>query len=164
MNAVTNAGPLIHLSWIDHLDLLPALFAEVLAPLAVQNEVLRASPDILGVLALQEAFASDWLKVQVVADSSAVATLRNDLDPGESEAIVLMRETRADVLLLDERRARALAQREGLPLIGTIGILRAARNGALIPAVTPLLEDLRRRGFRVSTDLVEQIRREEASL
>jgi|GEM_PF-6607568 len=44
MKSVTNTGPLIHLSWIDHLDLLPALFAEVMAPLAVQNEVLRASP------------------------------------------------------------------------------------------------------------------------
>lgn len=162
MNAVTNAGPLIHLSWIDHLDLLPALFAEVLAPLAVQNEVLRASPDTPGMLALQEVFASDWLKVQVVADSSAVATLRNDLDPGESEAIVLMRETRADLLLLDERRARALAQRAGLPITGTIGILRMARERGLIPAVTPLLENLRRRGFRVGTELVEQIRREEA--
>lgn len=119
MKAVTNAGPLIHLS---------------------------------------------WLNVQAIADSSAMTQLMVDLDRGESEAIVLMRETRADILLLDERRARELAQREGLPIIGTIGILRTARNRALIPAVTPLLEDLRRRGFRVSTDLVEQIRREEASL
>jgi predicted nucleic acid-binding protein len=162
VKAVTNAGPLIHLSWIDHLDLLPALFAAVLAPLAVQNEVLRASPDVPGVLALREAFASDWLTVQAVADSSAVATLRSDLDPGEAEAIVLMRETWVDLLLLDERRARALAQLQGLPITGTIGILRMARNRGLIPAVTPLLEDLRRRGFRVSTELVEQIRREEA--
>jgi predicted nucleic acid-binding protein len=133
VKAVTNAGPLIHLSWIDHLHLLPALFAEVFAPLAVQNEVLRASPDVPGVLALREAFASDWLNVQAIADSSAMTQLMVDLDRGEAEAIVLMRETSADLLLLDERRARALAQREGLPITGTIGILRTARNRGLVP-------------------------------
>jgi len=29
MRAVANAGPLIHLSWIDQLDLVPALFEGV---------------------------------------------------------------------------------------------------------------------------------------
>lgn|GEM_PF-5584417 len=76
---------------------------------------------------------------------------------------MLMCETRADILLLDERSVRVLAQRDGLPITGTIGILRTARTGGLIPAVTPLLEDLRRRGFRITTELVEQIRHEEAS-
>ena len=68
MRAVTNAGPLIHLSWIGHLNLLPAVFAEVLVPPAVQDEVLRADSDVLGLVALREAFAADWLKVRPVAD------------------------------------------------------------------------------------------------
>ncbi len=63
MRAVANAGPLIHLSWIDELDLLPALFEEFLVPLAVRDEVLRASPDVPGVPALGAAFTSDWLTV-----------------------------------------------------------------------------------------------------
>ncbi len=163
MRAVTNAGPLIHLSWIGHLNLLPAAFEEVLVPPAVQEEVLRASSDVLGLVALREAFAADWLKVRAVADSAAVATLRTDLDRGESEAIVLMREVGADLLLLDDRRARTAAQRQGLPLTGLIGILRLARDRELIPAVMPLVDELRRNGFRISTDIVEQIRREEAT-
>lgn len=59
MRAVANAGPLIHLSWIGRLDLLPALFDEVLVPLAVQDEVLHAGPDVLGLAALRAAFATD---------------------------------------------------------------------------------------------------------
>jgi uncharacterized protein len=98
-----------------------------------------------------------------VADRSAVTFLTADLDLGESEAIVLMHEVAADLLLLDERRGRELAEGQGLPIMGTIGILRTARNRELIPAVTPLLEELRRREFRVSAQLVEQIRREEAA-
>ncbi|MBI4306814.1 MAG: hypothetical protein HY678_10895 [Chloroflexi bacterium] len=35
MRAVTDAGPLIHLSWLDRLDLFHLLFDEVIAPAAV---------------------------------------------------------------------------------------------------------------------------------
>lgn len=163
MRAVTNSGSLIHLSWIGHLSLLPALFEEVLVPQAVRDEVLRAEAGVRGLVALREAFAADWLEVRTVADPVAVAALQTDLDRGESEAIVLMREAGADLLLLDDRRARAAAQREGLPLIGTLGILRLARERGLIPAVLPFLDELRQHGFRISANLVEQIRREEAA-
>ncbi len=163
MRAVANAGPLIHLSWIDRLDLLPALFTDVLVPQAVQDEVLRAEASVRGLVALREAFAAGWLEVRAVADRAAVAALQTDLDRGESEAIVLMREAGADLLLLDDRRARAAAERQGLPLTGTLGILRLARERGLIPAALPLLDELRQHGFRIGADLVEQIRREEAA-
>lgn len=38
MRVVSNAGPIIHLSWIDRLSLLPQLFEEVLVPVAVRDE------------------------------------------------------------------------------------------------------------------------------
>jgi uncharacterized protein len=161
VRAVSNAGPIIHLSWIDRLDLLAALFEEVFVPVAVREEVLRAGPQVPGIQAIRDAFASGWLRVQPVLDSAAVLRLTAELDRGESEAIVLMRETQAGLLLLDERRARARAGREGLRLIGTIGILQQARDRGLVQAVTPLLGDLRRNGFRVSAELVEQVEREE---
>ena len=52
MRAVSNAGPIIHLSWIDLLDLLAALFEEVLVPVAVREEVLRAGPHVPGIQAI----------------------------------------------------------------------------------------------------------------
>ncbi len=87
-------GPLIHLPWIGHLNLLPDVFEEGLAPVAVQDEALRAGASVPGLLALREAFAVNWLKVRPVTDPGAVATVQTDLDRGESEAIVLMREAR----------------------------------------------------------------------
>lgn len=163
MRAVTNAGPLIHLSWIDQLDLLRTLFDELLAPLAVRDECLRAGPDVPGITAIRDAFAAGWLTVQPVADRTPVEALTAELDRGEAEAIVLMREVRADLLLLDERRARGRAQREGLPITGTIGVLRLARDRGLVSAVAPLLVELQRLGFRVGAELVAQVRREEAA-
>lgn len=88
MRAVTNAGPLIHLSWIGHLELLRILFDEVLVPRAVQEEVLRAGPGTLGLASLHQVFAANWLMIRSVADLVAVAALRTDLDRGESEATV----------------------------------------------------------------------------
>lgn len=133
-----------------------------MAPPAVRDEVLQPGPDIPGVAAIRDAFAAGWVAVRPVVDRAAVTRLLTELDRGEAEAIVLMREAGADVLLLDERRARTHAQQEGLPITGTIGVLRLARDRGLVPAVAPLLDELRRRGFRVGTDLVDRIVRKEA--
>jgi uncharacterized protein len=163
MRAVSNAGPIIHLSWIDHLNILPKLFDEILVPVAVRDELLQASPEVPGVLEIHAAFQAGWLTVRALADRTSAEQLRAELDPGEAEAITLTEELGADLLLLDDRRARAHAVGRGLPITGTIGILRKAREGGLIQAVSPLIEDLRRRGFRISVELVEEVRREEGT-
>lgn len=162
MRVVSNSGPLIHLSWIDYLNLLPALFAEVLVPPAVHREVMCADPNVPGVTALRAAFAAGWLRVRAVGHAAAVARLAEALDAGEAEALALAIEARADLLLVDERRGRLHAQREGMPITGTIGVLRLARERGLLPSVTPLLRQLRGQGFRVSDELVRQITSEES--
>jgi predicted nucleic acid-binding protein len=55
------------------------------------------------------------------------------------------------------------AAQRGLPMTGTLGILRTARDRGLVPAVLPLLAELRRLGFRISDELVAEVRREEAA-
>jgi uncharacterized protein len=130
VRAVADAGPIIHLSWIDRLDLLSALFEEVLVPAAVEHEVLRAGLTEPGVAAIRAAFTAGSLRVRPVQDPVAVARLQvaTGLDRGESEAIALLREAGADVLLIDERRARRYAERETLPVTGTIGLLSRSRD------------------------------------
>jgi predicted nucleic acid-binding protein len=135
---LSDAGPLIHLSWIGQLGLLSSLFDD-----------------------LRKAFASNQFAVYDVADLSAVQALAASLDLGESEALILMRETQADLLLVDDRRARLHATRLGYPLTGTIGILRTARNRGLIPSAATLLEDLQHRGFRLSATLFDFVQSEE---
>jgi predicted nucleic acid-binding protein len=159
VRAVSNAGPLIHLSWLDLLGLLPALFDEVVIPPAVQQEVLRDDVSLPGMTALKDAFAGDRLRIQ--APRSQPPATMPGLDTGEADAIALMHERAADVLLMDERRGRRFASQEGFPLLGTIGVLRLTRARGLIPAVTPLLAELRNRGFRISAEIVDLIQGEE---
>ena len=163
MKVVSNAGPLIHLSWIGQLNLLQQLYDEFIVPSRVRDEVLQADDDVRGVSELRAAFTSGWIHVHLVESRKDVEALENILDAGESEAIVLARELQADIVLLDDRRARREAERQGLPISGTVGILQSARDRSLIPAVLPLLIELRSLGFRSSEVLLEQIRREETT-
>jgi predicted nucleic acid-binding protein len=62
-------------------------------------------------------------------------------------------EIRADRLLLDGRAARRTARALGLSVVGTLGVLLAAKRTGLVPEVRPLMDDLVRQGFWVSPRL-----------
>ena len=62
------------------------------------------------------------------------------------------------LLLIDERRGRAEANRLGLRIIGLLGILVEAKRRNLIPAVKPLMDAMIATSeFRVSPALYNQI-------
>jgi predicted nucleic acid-binding protein len=83
-----------------------------------------------------------WLIVAAAADQNRVQELREDLDPGEAEAIVLAIERRADLLLVDERRARRTATAAGLTVTGLLGVVARAKRAGLIDLGKPVLEEL----------------------
>lgn len=83
--------------------------------------------------------------------------LKEELDAGESEAIVLARESGAKLILLDDRAARRKARTLGLPMIGTLGVLLMAKDRGLLPLLKPLLDTLQQVGFRMSNDLYQQV-------
>jgi predicted nucleic acid-binding protein len=90
-----------------------------------------------------------------------VEALAATLHRGEAEAIVLMEEQHADLLLLDDLRGRKEAERRAHPFTGTLGLLREAQRRGLIGAVHPVVAELRGLGFWISTQLLERIRQED---
>lgn len=101
MIVVSDASPLIALAVVGRLDLLRQLYAEVLLPEAVYGEV-TAVQDAPGAA---EVTNSGWIRTQPLRDRMLAEALALELDAGEAEAIALAVELRADLLLMDERRA-----------------------------------------------------------
>jgi predicted nucleic acid-binding protein len=149
---VANAGPLIALARIDHLSLLPDLYGQVSIPPAVQREITNFGPQRPGAAEIKKV---SWVKVVEIQDTIALRLLRERLDLGESEAIVLALEMEADLLLIDEARGRRVAEARGLNKTGTIGTLILAKKRGLIPAITPLLDNLIASGFHMSPNLYQ---------
>ncbi len=148
---VSNTTPLIALAWLNHLDLLPTLFGTLHIPQAVYDEI-QHNPTATGAAELTSV---SWLKISPVQDTMAVSLLLDQLDAGESEAIVLARELQASLLLMDERRGRRRALQTGLNVVGTLGILIRARHQDLIGPLRPLLDQLQQLPFYVSKELYQ---------
>ena len=77
----------------------------------------------------------------------------DELDPGEREAIALARFVYADLLLIDESDGRREARRLSLRVTGTLGVLRAAAERALIE-VPVVVENLRTTNFYLDENLI----------
>lgn len=157
MIVISDTSALTNLAAIQHLHLLPQLYNQVTIPEAVYRELAGIAPPVPGTLEVQSA---SWLEVRQVVNRSAVELLQYEvrLDLGESEAIALALELNADLLLIDERRGRAEADRMGLRIIGLLGILVEAKHQNLIVAVKPLMDALISTSeFRVSSVLYNQI-------
>jgi uncharacterized protein len=87
VKAVSNAGPIIHLSWINRLDILGDLFEQIVIPTAVRNEVLRAGTSVPGVLLIKNALEAGSILTSSLVERAPLAQLTVDLDLGEAEAI-----------------------------------------------------------------------------
>ena len=156
-DVVSNTGPLIALAQIGPFDLLRRLFGRIIVPPAVRAEV----QDDGSVAALT---AADWISVQPPHDTLAVQLLREELDAGESAAIILAKELGADLVLMDERAATRKARTLDLRIIGTLGVLLLGKRTAHLSTVKPLLDSLRENSFRMSDSVYDQVLRDAGEL
>lgn len=125
MIVVSDTTPLISLLKINRLDLLEKLFGEVLIPQAVFDEL---TIDERFQLEADQIRQKKFISVKPVNVPESVSILKRatGLDQGESEAIVLTDELKADILLMDEAKGRSVSAQMGFSVMGTIGILMAA--------------------------------------
>ncbi|MDR3201126.1 MAG: DUF3368 domain-containing protein [Spirochaetales bacterium] len=152
MVIVSDASPIIALALCDKLNLLDKLFGRVCIPQAVFNELTIPNKP-------KASEITEWAKQRMVfvKNTAVVAALSLNLDPGESEALSLYWEVAADFLLIDEKRGRTIAIRNGINTVGTIGILLSAKQNGLLSAIKPSLDILIRNDFRISDILYRQI-------
>jgi predicted nucleic acid-binding protein len=146
-----NAGPLVALSLAEHLDLLPALFAEFWIPGVVFHEVAVAGLGRPGAEALSIARWIAHICAAPVPDPLLVA----DLDPGEAAVITLARRQSYCMAIIDEKRGRRIAQSiYGLPVKGTAGLLVEAHRRGLLSDLRETLLALRGAGYFLSDAVI----------
>lgn len=154
MIVVSDSSPLISLAAVGRFDLLRQLYATISIPASVHEEVTRA----VGLAGAAELANADWISRRPIGNDFLARALDGELDRGEAEAIALAVEFRADLLLMDERRGRAVAARFGLNVVGVLGMLIEAKSKALLDKVEPILSDLHRKaGFRISSELYRRV-------
>ena len=154
MIVVSNSTPLIALSKISNLPLIQDLFGFIIIPQAVYQEVVTQAPTRPGAIEVRQA---SWIKTQVPKDQTKINYLLADLDRGEAEALVLAEELSANWILLDEAKARLVAEFLGLNYIGTVGLLLVAKRMGYIPAIRPLLDGLIANRFFLSQKIYQSL-------
>ncbi|WP_295426671.1 DUF3368 domain-containing protein, partial [uncultured Thiodictyon sp.] len=143
---ICNTSPLQYLHQIGQLDLLPRLVGRVIVPTTVAEELSdgrRLGCD----LPVPEDLA--WIDLRP-PPHVRLLRLVAALGPGETGVLALALDCRDPVVILDDALARRHASLLGLRLTGTLGILLDAKRAGLIASVTPLIDELQRRGFRLS--------------
>ncbi len=76
------------------------------------------------------------------------------LDAGERDTLSSALALKADLILIDERLGRNIAEYHGLQVVGTLGTLLKARKMELIPAFLPEVRRLQNAGFWYHEPLV----------
>lgn len=166
MIAIINASPLIYLSKVGAIELLPKMFTKVITTTTVKTEVLQQEK-VPEHIVLKESFDS-WLEVEQPRKKQLIKRLLGlQIHQGEAEVIALAREhaeaEKESVIVIDDLHAREIAASLGLIVTGTIGILLRALNKKVIGSseCRLMVEKLvTKTTFRLSTKLYAQILRE----
>ena len=90
-------------------------------------------------------------------DSQIVRPLSILVDAGEAEAIALAQTTPDCIILLDDSRARKIAERLNIKQIGTIGLLLRAKRSGLIEKIRPHIDALVENGIYIRQELVDAV-------
>ncbi len=127
---IADSGPIFSLALIDKLDILTSLFSEVRIANAVWEEI-TLNKKISYFTKVYDFFISRTVKIKGFNELTFI------MDYGESESLILYKELEADYLLIDDKKARLIAENFEMKCIGVIGILVIAKNRNLIKEVRP---------------------------
>ncbi len=150
---IADASPIIILSQIGGLDWLTPLFGKVWLTEIVRDELLPGGKS--GEQAILAAIDGGGL---AVLERDWPEPLFPELDEGEASTIrAALNLPERCLLLLDERLGRAVAQENGLPVVGVVGLIGMAKKRGLISSASALFENLLKTDFRISPDLIRGV-------
>ena len=136
---ISDTSCFIILTNIGELDLLRKVYGQIVTTPEIAAEFGEPLPD--------------WVEIVTVADRYRQQLLEMQIDKGESSAIALALETPNSTIILDDYKARKIAEQLGLIYTGTIGVIIKAKLNGIISSVKPLLEKIKQTDFRLSAEI-----------
>jgi hypothetical protein len=140
MKIVIDTSPLISLGVLGQLDLLDTLFPSIIVPKGVYEEIEAAGDREVYIQIAR------FIKNRIYSPKEE-REFSSSLGKGETEAITLCIEMKADLLIIDDRKARITAESYNIKCLGTLGMLTLAKKKGYIKELrkyfTQLLENER---------------------
>jgi len=136
---ISDTSCFIILSNIGEMGLLCKVYSEVTTTPEIADEFGEKLPE--------------WVIVSKVKDAAYQRILELQIDKGESSAIALALETPDSIVILDDYKARKIANSLNLPYVGTIGVIVKAKLLGIIPSIKPILDKMKATNFRLSAEL-----------
>jgi predicted nucleic acid-binding protein len=151
MIVFSNTTPIIALSSIQRLDLLPRLFDRVHLVSEVIDECEAGGP--IAVPALRE---TPWVQL-VTSTPVSHPSILLELDKGEKHTLDMAIKLNADWVIIDEKIGRNMAEYLGLRVTGTLGVLLKAKQQGLISSFRACVQDMQTQGIRYHPALIEEL-------
>ena len=152
MIVVADTTPVNYLILIGEIDVLAKLYGRVVIPFAVREELMRSRAPA----SVQAWIAQPPHWLEILSPVPVLDAALAKLDAGEREAIALAEELSADQLIVDEIKGRREAERRGLSVIGTLGVLREASVEGLLDLRTAI-DCLRGTSFHISPAILASL-------
>jgi predicted nucleic acid-binding protein len=155
VTVVSNASPLITLSKVGALQVLPELFGKVIVTKEVFHEVTVIGAGRPGAVDVQSA---PWIEVKSCSNATQLTAWRSKhgLGAGETATILMAQELSANLAIIDERIARGLATSLGINVTGCIGILESAARKNLITNLRSTYQQLLASGTYIDRTILNR--------
>lgn len=151
MILVADSSALIALAVCDSLNLLDLLFTDVKVPRAVFIEVTRKSKKEADIL-----YKYLENKIVDIKIDQNIIIKDGTLELGELEAMTLYKQLNANWLLIDDRRARKIAEVNQIRVIGSLGVLLLSKEEGHISNIKSKIEILKNSDIFFSEDLLQK--------
>ncbi len=148
MIVVADTTPLNYLILIDEVELLPALFGQVLLPIGAFQEFQHHRTPLK--VRQWLAHLPPWLEVRKASAVTSPSLM--DLDLGEREAVQLALDLGIGTVLMDDADGRQVAESFHLEVRGTLGILERAATLSKVD-LRSAFSKLEKTSFRMSSSV-----------
>ncbi len=143
---VSDAGPLIVLLKTNNLSILQRLFIKIVVPKTVYQEITAKKQE-------KQFFDNiNWIEIKSAKNTELNALKNNWLIRARQKQLFLAKELKS-CLLVDDAKARKYAKMLNVEVIGTLGLLKMAKNRGVISSVKVTVTDMLAEGITLISSL-----------